>query len=66
MVLDQNTQLSRPSSNNILLRQISTNDCILGYKRLQSSFLTDTMFAHPKANYLRGNTCCQVCVSGKG
>ena len=64
--LDQNTQLARQSSDNILSRQISTNDRMLRYRRIQSVFFTDTMFAQPKAKSLRGNTCCQVFVSDKG
>ena len=64
--LDQNTQLARHSSENILSRQISTNDRMLRYKRIQSVFFTDTMFAQPKAKSLRQNTCCQVFVSDKG
>ena len=64
--LDQNTQLARQSSDNILSRQISTNDRMLRYKRISSTFFTDTMFAQPNAKSLRGNTCCQVFVSDKG
>ena len=64
--LDQNTQLARHSSDNILSRQISTNDRMLRYKRIQSAFFTDTMFAQPNAKSLRQNTCCQVFVSDKG
>ena len=63
--LDQNTQLARQSSDNLLSRQISTNDCMLRYKRINSVFFTDTMFAQPKAKSLRQNTCCQVFVSDK-
>ena len=64
--LDQNTQLARHSSDNILSRKISTNDCILRYRRIQSTFFTDKMFAQPKAKSLRQNTRCQVSVSDKG
>ena len=64
--LDQNTQLARHSSDNILSRQISTNDRMLRYKRINSAFFSDTMFASPKAKSLRQNTCCQVFVSDKG
>lgn len=63
---DQNKQLVRQSSGNILPRQISTNDCMLRYRRIQSVFCTDTMVAQPKAEFLRVNTCCQVFVSNKG
>ena len=64
--VDQNTQLARHSSDNILSKQISTNDRMLRYKRIQSVFYSDTMFAKPKAKSLRGNKCCQVFVSDKG
>ena len=64
--LDQNTQLARHSSDNLLSKQISTNDRMLRYKRINSVFFTDTMFAQPNAKSTRGNTCCQVFVSDKG
>ena len=64
--LDQNRQLVRHSSDNILSRQISTNDRMLRYRRIQSVLFTDTMFAQPKAKSSRGYTCCQVFVSDKG
>ena len=63
--LDQNTQLCRQSADNIMSRQFSTNDRMLRYRRLQSVFFTDTMFATPKAKSTRGYTCCQVFVSDK-
>ena len=47
--VDQNTQLARHSSDNILSKQISTNDHMLRYKRIQSVFFSDTMFVKPKA-----------------
>jgi hypothetical protein len=64
--LDQNTQLCRHNSDNIMSRQFSTNDRMLRYRRLQSVFYTDTMFVTPKAKSLRGFSCCQVFVSDKG
>ena len=63
--IDRNTQLVRHSSENIMSRQYSTNDRMLRYKRLQSVFYTDTMFAS-KHKSTRGNRCCQVFVSDKG
>ena len=64
--IDTNTQLKRHKSDNILSRQFSTNDRMLRYRRIQSVFFTDTMFANPKAKSTRQNTCCQVFVSDKG
>ena len=64
--IESNTQLCRHNSDNVLSRQFSTNDRMLRYKRLQSAFFTDTMFATPKAKSKRGYTCCQVFVSDKG
>ena len=64
--LSQNTQLSRLSADNSLSRQLSSNDRMLRYRRINSTFFTDTMFANPKAQSLRQNKCCQVFVSDKG
>ena len=38
---------------------------MLRYKKIQSFFFTDKMFAQPKAKSSRDNTCCQVFVSDK-
>ena len=43
--VEQNTQLCRYSEDNELSRQYTTNDRMLRYKRLQSVFYSDTMFA---------------------
>ena len=64
--IDQNTQLCRHYADNTLSRQFSTNDRMLRYRRIQSVFFTDTMFATSKAKSTRGNTCFQVFVSDKG
>ena len=64
--LEQNTQLCRHKADNLMSRQFSTNDRMLRYRRLQSAFFTDTMFATPKAKSTRSFTCCQVFVSDKG
>ena len=48
------------------MRQFPTNDRMLRYRRIQSVFFTDTMFATPKAKSTRDYTCCQVFVSDKG
>ena len=64
--IDQNTQMCRHSADNIMSRQFSTNDRMLRYRRIQSAFFSDTMFATPKAKSTRGHSCCQVFVSDKG
>ena len=65
-VIDHNTQLNRQSADNSLSRQFSTNDRMLRYKRINSTFYTDTMFATGDAKSTRGNKACQVFVSDKG
>ena len=64
--IDQSTQLCKHNADNIMSRQFSTNDRMLRYRRIQSAFFSDTMFATPKAQSTRGNSCCQVFVSDKG
>ena len=64
--VDQNTQLCRHVSDNIMPRQFSTNDRMLRYRRINSTFFSDTMFAQPGAKSTRVNSCCQVFVSDKG
>ena len=64
--IDSTTQLNRQSAENTLSRNFSTNDRMLRYRRINSTFFTDTMFATAKAKSTRGNTCCQVFVSDKG
>ena len=59
-----NTQLAKHKQDNVLSRNFSTNDRMLRYRRLKSTFFTDTMFAN-KYKSLRQNTCCQVFVSDK-
>ena len=39
---------------------------MLRYKRINSAFNTDTLFATDKAKSTRGNKCCQLIVSDKG
>ena len=63
--IEQNTQLCRHNSDNVLSRQYTTNDRMLRYKRLGSTFYTDTMFANEHKSS-RQYTCCQVFVSDKG
>ena len=57
--IEQNIQLCRHSSDNILSRQYTTNDRMLRYKRLKSIFAM-------KHKSVREYTCCQVFVSDKG
>ena len=64
--IDQNTQFCRVNADNIMSRQLSSNDRMLRYRRIESTFYTDTMFATPAAKSPRQNTCCQVFVSDKG
>ena len=64
--VEKNTQFSRMSAENILSRQLSSNDWMLRYRRIESTFYTDTMFATPDAKSPCQNTCCQVFVSDKG
>ena len=63
--VDQNTQLCRHNADNVLSRQYTTNDRMLRYKRIQSTFYTDTMFANEHKS-VRQYTCCQLFVSDKG
>ena len=65
-VIDNTTQLNRQSADNSLSRQFSTNDRMLRYKRINSTFYTDTLFATSKATSTRNNKACQLFVSDKG
>ena len=62
--IDRNTQVAKHKQDNILSRFFSTNDRMLRYRRLKSTFFTDSMFAN-KYKSLRQNTCCQVFVSDR-
>ena len=64
--IDHNTHLNRLNSDNNLSRHYSSNDRMLRYRRINSTFFSDTMFVHEKATSLRGYKCCQVFVSDKG
>ena len=64
--IEHNTQLNRQNADNSLSRQFSTNDRMLRYKRSNSTFYTDTMFATDKVMSTHGNKCCQLFVSDKG
>ena len=43
--IDHTTQLCRHHADNSLSRQFSTNDRMLRYRRIQSTFFTDTLVA---------------------
>ena len=62
--LEHTTQLCKQQGENHLSRHYTTNDCMLRYKRLKSTFYTDTLLASVKSK--RGNTCAQLFVSDKG
>ena len=64
--LSQTTQLYRQGADNDLSRQLSTNDRMIRYKRINSKFFTDTLFVTKKGKSSRGNTCAQLFVSDKG
>ena len=59
------SQLKRTDSNSHLSRNISTNDRMLWYQRIKSTFFTDTFFVAKKAKSLQGNTCMQLFVSDR-
>ena len=62
---DQNIQLCQNNADNALSRQFTTNDRMLRYKRIQSTFYSDTMFALTHKS-VRQFKCCQVFGSDKG
>ena len=59
------TQLNRQAADSSLSRNFGTNDRMLHYKRIKSTFFTDTMYVTAKAKSTRGNTCAQIYVSDK-
>jgi hypothetical protein len=63
--IDHNTQLCRQQGEDFLSRNYSTNDRMLRYKRLKSTFYTDTLLSSVKSRP-RQNTCAQLFVSDKG
>jgi hypothetical protein len=65
-VINSTTQFNRQSADNSLSRNFSTNDRMLRYRRINSTFFTDTMFVTKKAKSTRGYLACQVFVSDKG
>ena len=61
--LEVNTQLNMQDSKSNLSRDLSTNDRMLRYKRINSFLFTDTFFGKKS---IRGYTCMQLFVSDKG
>ena len=60
-------QHSTGSDNPTLSRNYRKNDRMLRYKRIKDHFFMYTFFSTNTAGkYSRGNTCCQIFVTGKG
>ena len=59
------TQLNRQTADSSLSRNFGTNDRMVRYRQLDSTFFTDTMYVTAKAKSTRGNTCAQLFVSDK-
>ena len=57
VVIDQNTQRCHHSADNVFSRPFLTNYQMLRYRRIQSTFYTDTMFSL-ESKSIRGNTIC--------
>jgi hypothetical protein len=64
--LDMTSQLRKVDGHSSLSRNLSTNDRMLRYKRINCHFFTDTFFVTKKGKSNRGNTCMQIFVSDKG
>ena len=64
--LEVTSQRRKHDGNSSLSRNISTNDRMLRYKRINCHFFTDTFFVTAKGRSKRGNTCMQIFVSDKG
>ena len=64
--LKATSQKRRFDGDSSLSRNVSTNDRMLRYKRIKSTFFTDTMFVTKKAKSTRGNACLQLFVSDRG
>lgn len=61
------SQRSQRTQNPKLAKNYGTNDRMLRYRRLNTYFFMDTLFATKKARKAsRGNTCCQLFVTDKG
>jgi hypothetical protein len=64
--LEVTTQLLHTNDGSSLSRNAGTDDRAVQYKKLWSTFFSDTLFATKKAKSLQGNTCVQLFVSDKG
>ncbi len=64
--LEVTTQLLHTNDGSSLSCNAGTDDCAVRYKKLQSTFFSNTLFATKKAKSLRGNTCAQLFALDKG
>ena len=64
--LEVTTQLNKQNLNSSLSRHFGTNDRMLRYDRIKSTFFTDTFFVTKSAVSTRGYTMVQLFVSDKG
>ena len=54
-ILEYNTQLNRQSNDSMLSRQLSTNDRMLRYQRIESFFFTDILLVTKAAKSTWGS-----------
>ncbi len=59
-MLEVTTQLLHTNDGSSLSRNAGTDDRAVRYKKLWSTFFSDTLFATKKAKSLQGNTCAQL------
>ena len=64
--LEVTSQLNKQDADSSLSRRFGTNDRMLRYRRLKSTFFMDTFFVTAKAKSVRGFTMMQLFVSDKG
>ena len=64
--LEVTSQLNQQAADSSLARHFATNDRMLRYRRIKSTFYTDTMHAKKGLKSTRQNICAQVFVSDKG
>ena len=64
--LEVTSQLNKQDADSSLSRNFGTNDRMLRYRRLKSTFFMDTFFVTAKAKSVRGYTMMQLFVSDKG
>ena len=63
--IDITTQLKQQETDGNLSRNLSTNDRVLRYRRINSHFFPDTLFVTKQAKSTRVNTCMQLFVQIK-